>query len=132
MEVETVLVEKTALRVKFKSLRREFAKGDGRMMAKPLNENFDVKMSRGVPLEDFTTKPCKVKLDDEKDDAFKITLTEGKKHQIRRMCTYFDYEVRSLKRIRILNIKLGNLRPGEFREILGTDLVKFLKEVGMR
>ncbi len=98
---------------------------------KTIKENFEVKMSRGVPLEDFTTKPCKVVLMEEQDNAFKIVLTEGKKHQIRRMCTYFGYEVRTLKRIRILNIKIGNLRPGELREIEGSELKKFMSELGM-
>ena len=96
---------------------------------KNLKENFEVKMARGVPLEDFTTKPCKVTIVD--DVTFKIVLTEGKRHQIRRMCTYFGYEVRTLKRIRILNIKIAGLRPGEFREISAGELKKFMSELGM-
>ena len=48
---------------------------------------------------------------------FGIVLTQGYNRQIRRMCEYFDYRVESLKRVRIMNISLGDLQPGEYRHI---------------
>ncbi|MDD3222792.1 MAG: pseudouridine synthase [Clostridia bacterium] len=74
-------------------------------------------MSKGVYLEelDATTRPCKVK----KVDAytFRIILTQGLNRQIRRMCAYFNYRVVTLKRVRIMNILLGDLPEGKCREL---------------
>ncbi len=71
------------------------------------------KMSQGVPILDTVTKPCKVtKID---DYTFNIVLTQGLNRQIRRMCQYLDYEVRALKRTRIMNIELGSLKRGKYR-----------------
>jgi 23S rRNA pseudouridine2604 synthase len=72
-------------------------------------------MSEGVPILDTVTKKCKVrKLDDK---SFTIILTQGLNRQIRRMCDYLGYRVVNLKRIRVCNIRLGNMRPGELREL---------------
>jgi len=81
--------------------------------------------SNGV--EGYITKPCKVKIID--DFNFRIILTEGKKHQIRRMCSNLFQEVADLKRERIMNIKLGNLKSGALREIEGEELKTFLNSV---
>lgn len=86
-------------------------------------------MSNGVQLEDFKTKPCKIKKVADKE--FKIVLTEGKKHQIRRMCTDIGFEVVDLKRIRIMNVKIGNLGTGKKRELTGSELENFLKGLGI-
>lgn len=79
-------------------------------------------MSEGVWLSDLgvKTRPCKVK----KIDAytFRIILTQGLNRQIRRMCVYFNFHVVTLKRIRIMNIQLGDLKEGEWREIKGREL----------
>ena len=72
-------------------------------------------MSRGVAILDTVTRPCKVeKLG---KYTFKIILTQGLNRQIRRMCEYFGYQVVKLKRIRIMNIMLGDLPTGSYREI---------------
>ncbi|WP_297438214.1 pseudouridine synthase [uncultured Clostridium sp.] len=72
-------------------------------------------MSSGVQIGDKITKRCKViKID---DLSFKIILTQGLNRQIRKMCLNFGYKVQKLERIRILNINLGNLKCGEYREI---------------
>ena len=81
--------------------------------------------SNGV--EGYITKPCKVKIID--TFTFRIILTEGKKHQIRRMCSNLFQEVADLKRERIMNIKLGNLKPNSSREIKGEELSIFLNSV---
>lgn len=79
-------------------------------------------MSEGVWLSELgvKTRPCKVK----KIDAytFRIVLTQGLNRQIRRMCAYFNFRVVTLKRIRIMNIQLGDLKEGEWREIKGREL----------
>lgn len=93
-----------------------------------LRSSFKEKMEKGVNIEgykeDYLTKKCKVKLIGH--STFKIILTEGKKHQIRRMCSALFQEVADLKRERIMNIKLGNLKEGTLREIKGEELADFL------
>lgn len=96
---------------------------------KELPNNFDTKMGKGVNIEGYTTRPCTVKVTSPK--KFSIILTEGKKHQIRRMCAAFDLSVRELKRIRILNVTLGNLKPGEHRMLKGEEREKFLSLLQM-
>jgi len=96
-----------------------------------LRSSFKQKMEAGVKIEgqeNYVTKKCKVKI--LSDFSFKIILTEGKKHQIRRMCSALFQEVADLKRERIMNIKLGNLKSGQMREIKGEELVNFLKSIG--
>lgn len=92
-----------------------------------LRGNFKEKMEKGVDIESYITKPCKVTIVD--DHTFRVVLTEGKKHQIRRMCSALFQEVADLKRIRIMNIKLDKLKPNQFREISGKELEDFLKQV---
>ena len=94
-----------------------------------LRPNFKQKMEAGVDIEGYMTKKCKVEILN--NFTFKITLTEGKKHQIRRMCVALHNEVRDLKRTRILNIKLGDLSPGSHRTIGGEELDIFLKSLGL-
>jgi len=89
-----------------------------------LRSSFKQKMEKGVNIEGYQTAKCKVKILN--DFAFRIILTEGKKHQIRRMCSALFQEVADLKRERIMNIKLGNLAPGALREIKGGELADFL------
>ncbi len=72
-------------------------------------------MSVGVPILDTVTKPCKIRKINDK--TFSIIITQGLNRQIRRMCEYFDYRVVSLKRIRIMDIKLGNLKSGRYIEM---------------
>ncbi len=83
---------------------------------KPVTEEFLKAMGAGVYLEelDVTTRPCAV----QKVDivTFRIVLTQGLNRQIRRMCQAFGYQVRKLKRIRIMNIELKNLPVGKWRE----------------
>ena len=87
-------------------------------------------MAGGVKLDDgYVTKKCRVtKISSEK---FSIVLTEGKKHQIRRMCAALGYGVVHLERRRIMNIKLGSLLPGDYREIKGYELSELLEKLGL-
>ena len=93
-----------------------------------LRSSFKQKMEAGVNIGGYMTKPCKVKILNE--NTFRITLTEGKKHQIRRMCSALFQEVADLKRERIMNIKLEKLMPNALREIKGEELSTFLKPIG--
>ncbi len=92
-----------------------------------LRSNFKQKMEAGVDIEGYMTKKCKVRI--LSPFTFKVILTEGKKHQIRRMCANLFQEVADLKRERIMNIKLGNLKSGDMREIKGEELTTFLNQV---
>ncbi|MDB5266555.1 MAG: Pseudouridine synthase [Parcubacteria group bacterium] len=94
-----------------------------------LRNNFKEKMEAGVNIEGYVTKPTKIELIDE--TTFSVTLTEGKKHQIRRMVVALFGEVRDLKRIRIMNIALGKLAPNSYRKIEGEELKTFLTSLGL-
>ncbi len=82
---------------------------------KPVTDEFIKGMRNGVPILDTVTKKCYVVKQSER--TFRIVLTQGLNRQIRRMCDYFGYKVVFLKRIRVLNVELGTLKPGEFREL---------------
>ena len=81
-------------------------------------------MKQGVPILNTITRPCQIQRTGK--DSFHIILTQGLNRQIRRMCEYFDYRVITLKRIRIMNIHLGNLPEGQWRE-LSREEIKTLK-----
>lgn len=83
---------------------------------KPISQTFIERMSEGIPLAELnrTTKKCKVKKVSTYE--FKIILTQGLNRQIRRMCEYLNYEVETLKRIRIMNIKL-DIPVGDYRAL---------------
>lgn len=82
---------------------------------KPISERFVKRMSQGVPILGTITNPCKVT--PQGKFVFRIILTQGLNRQIRRMCEYLGYEVKKLKRVRIMNVKLGNLKPGQWRDL---------------
>ncbi len=85
-----------------------------------LSKDFKNKMEKGVPVLGSISKPCKVKILG--PNQFKIILTEGKNRQIRRMCSYLGYKVTRLKRTRIMNINLGNLEYGKWRDLTAKEL----------
>lgn len=86
---------------------------------KPLNSKFLEKMRNGVPILDTVTKKCEVERID--DMTFRIVLTQGLNRQIRRMCEFLGYEVKKLKRIRIMNIKLDT-PLGKWRDLTSEEL----------
>jgi 23S rRNA pseudouridine2604 synthase len=94
-----------------------------------LRSSFKAKMEAGVKIENEMTKPCKVDIINE--NTFRITLGEGKKHQIRRMCVALFQEVDTLKRVRIMNIILGKVEEGSYRKIVGEELKVFLTALGL-
>ena len=80
-----------------------------------ISENFIEKMGNGIPIIGTVTNNCLV--EKVADKIFKIILTQGLNRQIRRMCEYLDYEVTKLKRTRIMNVELGYLQTGDWREL---------------
>lgn len=97
---------------------------------KRLTKDFIEGMSGGVPILDRVTKPCKITPLD--DYTFKIILTQGWNRQIRRMCEYFDYRVRRLIRIRVMNIQLGNLQVGTYRKITGKEKAELMARLNAK
>lgn len=92
---------------------------------RPLTKDFVQKMESGVEILGTTTKPCKVKqLGPRK---FNITLTQGLNRQIRRMCAALGYHVRTLQRTRVLNIHLGNLPVGKWRDLTEVELKEMFR-----
>jgi 23S rRNA pseudouridine2604 synthase len=87
---------------------------------KPITPTFVKGMSEGVRILGSMTLPCKVTK--EADHVFRIILTEGKNRQIRRMCQAFGYHVRRLRRVRIMNIHLGALPVGKWRDLTSREL----------
>ena len=81
---------------------------------KNITADFIAKMGSGIPVLDTITDKCKVKKIN--DTTFNIVLTQGLNRQIRRMCSYLGYDVQTLKRVRIMNISLGKLKIGEYRD----------------
>ena len=86
-------------------------------------------MEKGMNLEGITTAPCKTRYVDE--NTFYITISEGQKHQIRRMCDALTLPIKNLKRVRVMNIQLGNLKSNIYRKIEGEELKTFLNSLGL-
>jgi len=86
---------------------------------KSITSKFIHKMANGVPVLDTITKKCKV--EKISTDTFRIVLTQGLNRQIRRMCKHFGFKVVALKRIRIMNVLLGNLPIGKWRNLTKTE-----------
>lgn len=95
----------------------------------PLRSNFKEKMEAGVRIQHEMTKPCTVNILGPR--TFRVILTEGKKHQIRRMCVALFQEVDTLKRVRIMDVKLGDLKEGGLRKLEGAEKEKFLKSIDL-
>lgn len=97
-----------------------------------LTDSFLQDMAKGVYLKELaqTTRPCRV----EKIGkfTFRIILTQGLNRQIRRMCKELGNEVASLKRVRVMNIELGNLPYGKWRQVSGSELKQLYAGVGMK
>jgi 23S rRNA pseudouridine2604 synthase len=98
--------------------------------SEPLRDSFKKTMEAGVNIEGYLTAPCVVRKSGPK--SFTITLTEGKKHQIRRMVAAMHNTVVELVRTRILNVRLDDLAVGAWRPIEGDELKTFLSQIGMK
>ncbi|MBU9835935.1 23S rRNA pseudouridine(2604) synthase RluF [Rahnella perminowiae] len=92
---------------------------------KPITDEFIAGMGAGVPMLGTVTKKCKVKK--EAPMVFRITLVQGLNRQIRRMCKHFGYEVTKLERVRIMNINLKGVPPGEWRDLTDDELIELFR-----
>lgn len=92
---------------------------------KPITDEFLEKMANGVPILDTVTRKCKI----EKVGKFKfrIILTQGLNRQIRRMCEYCGFKVTRLVRVRVMNIKLGDLKVGQYRNVTEQEIAELYK-----
>ena len=95
---------------------------------RPVTKEFVEKMSAGVPILDTVTLPCRVRRTGER--SFNIILVQGLNRQIRRMCEALGCNVVRLRRIRIMNIRLGAMRPGQWRELSEEELSGLMERLG--
>lgn len=95
---------------------------------RPVTKEFVEKMSAGVPILDTVTLPCRVRRTGEK--SFNIILVQGLNRQIRRMCEALGCNVVRLRRIRIMNVRLGAMRPGQWRELSEEELSGLMERLG--
>lgn len=95
---------------------------------RPVTKEFVEKMSAGVPILDTVTLPCRVRRTGEK--SFNIILVQGLNRQIRRMCEALGCNVVRLRRIRIMNVRLGFMRPGQWRELSEEELSGLMERLG--
>jgi 23S rRNA pseudouridine2604 synthase len=87
---------------------------------RPITEEFLAGMARGVPILGTVTRPARVAR--VAKNTFRIVLTQGLNRQIRRMCEHFDYTVRRLVRVRFVNVELGDLAVGRWRNLTSAEL----------
>jgi len=102
------------------------------LVDKNVTSMFKRAMTAGVDIEGYTTKPTTLAANPKNEKRFNLTLTEGKKHQIRRMCAALGYQIQTLKRVRIMNIELGKLKTNQYRKIEGSELDTFLTSLGVK
>ena len=94
---------------------------------RPITKDFLTRMAQGVPILDRVTKRCEIQ--EINPYTFKISLIQGLNRQIRRMCEYFGYDVVKLERVQIMNIKLGTLGEGVWRDLTHTELEELFRLV---
>lgn len=92
-----------------------------------VTRDFLDRMAAGVPILDTVTRPCQVQKIGKY--TFSIILTQGMNRQIRRMCEALGYQVKDLVRTRILNIRLGNLKEGEYRQVTDEELNELYENI---
>lgn len=99
---------------------------------KEITPEFLDAMSKGVYLAELDKRTRSCKVEQTGKFTFHIVLTQGLNRQIRRMCRELEYQVHSLKRIRVANIELGNLKPGEYRILKGNELKELYRIAGSK
>lgn len=95
----------------------------------PVRNQFLKEIAAGIEIQGEKTKPCRVSLEPNAKRIFRIILTQGMNRQIRRMCNAYDYQVIKLQRVRVMNIHLGKLRPGQWRDLTETELKELLTQL---
>lgn len=90
----------------------------------PITDAFVKTMAAGVPILDTVTRPCQVQALDR--HTFRIILTQGLNRQIRRMCEFLGYKVKTLKRVRIMEMTLGSLEYGAWRQLTEQEIQRLM------
>lgn len=98
---------------------------------KEITDSFLEGMAAGVYLKELQVKTRACEISPNGKYTFQIILTQGVNRQIRRMAESFGYRVKSLKRVRVMNVHLANLRPGEYRVIQGEELQQLYDKCGL-
>lgn len=93
----------------------------------PLTREFMDHMMRGVPILDTVTLPCHLRRTGNR--SFNLILVQGLNRQIRRMCEALGYTVTKLRRIRINNIRIGDLQPGQWRELTSAEVAALMDSI---
>lgn len=96
---------------------------------RPITQGFLRNMASGVPILDTVTLPCRIRQSGPRQ--FDIVLTQGLNRQIRRMCEALDYHVLTLQRVRIMNIRLGHLKIGRWRNLNEHELAELKRSLGV-
>ncbi len=94
---------------------------------RPVTAEFAERMMAGVPILDTVTLPCRVRRTGER--SFNIVLVQGLNRQIRRMCEALGANVTHLRRVRIMNLRLGKLQPGQWRELTEREKAELLESL---
>lgn len=97
----------------------------------PVRKKFLDEIQDGIELNGEKTKPCRAWLEPGTKRIFRIVLKQGLNRQIRRMCNQYNYQVIKLQRVRVMNVELGKLKTGEWRELDQTELNDILKTVDL-
>ncbi|MCR4285288.1 MAG: rRNA pseudouridine synthase [Candidatus Kaiserbacteria bacterium] len=97
-----------------------------------VTQTFCNRLSKGVSIEGYMTKPAKAIPSKKSEFVFSITLTEGKKHQVRRMCAALGFQVTRLKRTRMLNFTLKQLQPGAVYALKPKEVLEFQQFLNLR
>lgn len=97
----------------------------------PVRKAFLNEISAGVKINGEQTKPCKVSLEPNARRIFRITLTQGLNRQIRRMCNAGGYQVIKLQRVRVMNVTLGKLKLGEWRNLTEEELKELFAQINV-
>lgn len=98
---------------------------------KKITDDFLSKMSEGVYIKELDAVTRKCAVEKAGPAAFRIVLTQGLNRQIRRMCTACGYQVRSLKRVRVMHVTLEDLKPGEYRELSQAQIARLYRDCGL-
>jgi 23S rRNA pseudouridine2604 synthase len=95
----------------------------------PVRTAFMKDVTEGIDLQGQKTKPCVITREPNAKRIFRIILTQGLNRQIRRMCNAYDYQVLKLQRVRVMNIKLDKLKPGEWRDLTAEERAELFAQL---